>query len=126
MRKPTTYCTAFWGEGEKGSPTVTSYVGLGQVKKSCEKAHRRCFGSVGAAAMSLRAACSGILNKKITLHRFCFHTPSGQIAALLIWNLEEPEARDFLDFSALALQIYNSFQIGVLHFDVMKPCALEN
>ena len=28
------------------------------------EAHRRCFGSGGAAAMALRAACSGIANTK--------------------------------------------------------------
>ena len=33
-------------------------------KQSCIKRHRRCFGSGGAAAIALRAACSGILNKR--------------------------------------------------------------
>ena len=30
----------------------------------CKKAHLRCFGSGSAAAMALRAACSGIANKR--------------------------------------------------------------
>ena len=32
------------------------------------KAHRRCFGSGGAAAMALRATCSGIINTRSHTH----------------------------------------------------------
>ena len=40
------------------------------------KARRRYPGSGGAAAMALRAACSGIVNTRIRIHRlFCLYKP---------------------------------------------------
>lgn len=55
------------GTGERKSdkdPTMASYAGLWSWEIwSCIKGHRHCFGSGGAAAMALRASCSGISDK---------------------------------------------------------------
>ena len=43
-------------------PTMTGYVGLRSRENGHVKKPPPCFGSGSAAAMALRAACSGILN----------------------------------------------------------------
>ena len=52
------------GRAVGGDPTLTGYVGLRSRKNGYVKSYRRCLGSGGAVSMALRAACSGILNKR--------------------------------------------------------------
>ena len=55
-----------WKGGRRdGDPTVAGSVGLQSWKTGYAKSHCRCCGSGGAAAMALRAACSGIANKRL-------------------------------------------------------------
>ena len=53
------------GEKERRRPYYDRFCQSAVVEKRiCKKTHRRCFGSGSAAAMALRAACSGRLNKR--------------------------------------------------------------
>ena len=56
------------GGGRDGDPTMTGSVDLRSWDNGYAKSHRRRCGSGGAAAMTRRAACSGIANKRLHTH----------------------------------------------------------